>query len=256
MSDDVKTHPNAGPKPDATARRAANKIVPLPRKPLSATIADQLRAAIHDATFMPGERLVEQSLAREFKVSRGPIRDAFRELEREGLIVSETNRGTYVAHLKPADLQEIYSLRLALDQLAVALACREATQAQLGEMAAVLDQMRHAVSAALSGRDAVELDLQFHDAIYRSAGHSRLIAFWDSLRPQIKTMLLERVTQRPDFTEILVPFHKILFDVIAIRDEDRARKLIADHIGNAYQPVADALKDGQSRIEAGKERSA
>ena len=238
--------------PDEPSRVGGNKIMPLQRKPLSATVADQLRAAIHDAVFMPGERLIEQSLAREFSVSRGPIRDAFRALEREGLIVSETNRGTYVAHLKPKDLQEIYSLRVALDQLAVVLACREATESHHAEMWAVIENMQQAVTIGLSGRDAVELDLQFHDAIYRSGGHSRLISFWDSLRPQIKTMLLERVTELPDFAEILVPFHKALFDVISIRHEDRARKLILEHIGNAYQPVADALEGGQLQIETGQ----
>ena len=225
------------------SRKGKKGISPLRRQPFSVTILDHLREAIHDGYFMPGERLIEQSLAREFGVSRGPIRDALRELEREGLIVSEVNRGTYVAHLKAEDLEEIYSLRVALDQLAVGLACQRATDEHLAGMWNVIVDMEKAVANGLSGRDAVELDLQFHDAIYRASRHSRLISFWEYLRPQTKTMLLERVTELPNFSEIMVALHRALFDIISARNESGARELIVDHINNAYRPIATALKD-------------
>jgi DNA-binding GntR family transcriptional regulator len=220
-----------------------NRLPALQRKPLSATVLDHLREAIHDGQFMPGERLVEQSLAQEFDVSRGPVRDALRELEHEGLVISEPNRGTYVARLKRKDLEEIYSLRMALDLLAVELACRQADEAHHGELRAIIEKMRKAVSDGLSGRDAVELDLQFHDAIYRATGHERLYFFWQTLRPQVKTLLLERVTELADFTDVLIPFHQSLLEVICARDQRQALELMKTHVRNAYQPLARSLED-------------
>src|SRR6478752_4464093 len=85
---------------------------------LSVDIATRLRAAIFAGHFGPGERLREEALAKAMGVSRGPIREAFTQLEREGLVVIQRNRGTFVARLKREDAEELYSLRLVLERLA------------------------------------------------------------------------------------------------------------------------------------------
>jgi DNA-binding GntR family transcriptional regulator len=234
----TKTTRNSAPISATGSLPAGGKLARVERKSLSATVLDHLRAAIHDGRYLPGERLVEQNLAEVFDVSRGPIRDALRDLEREGLVTSETNRGTFVARLKYEDLQEIYSLRTTLDQLAMELACQNADGENLQEMETVIERMETSVNEGLSERDAVELDLQFHDAVYRASDHSRLCFFWETLRPQIKVLLLERVTEVPDYADIIVPFHKRLLDVISDRDEQRARELMSAHSQSSYQPLA------------------
>lgn len=214
------------------------RLQPLPRKSLSELTLDFIRAAIHNGDSLPGERLVEQTLARQLNVSRGPVRDALRELEREGLVVSQLNRGTYVSHLKHDDLEEIYSLRLVLEQLAMRLACRHADDTHLAEMNKLIDEMTAAVSEGLTARECVEFDLRFHDEIYAASAHKRLIGFWEILRPQVKTFLLERNTELKDYSDIVVPFHRELLDVIIRKDEDEAVRLIRSHIDNAFEPLA------------------
>ena len=73
-----------------------------------------MRDVILSGQFEPDERLGEQFLAETLGVSRGPIREALDQLEREGLVLIRRNRGAFVARLSREDLNEVYSLRLAL----------------------------------------------------------------------------------------------------------------------------------------------
>jgi DNA-binding GntR family transcriptional regulator len=86
------------------------------REPLS--VAEQIAAAIGDRiiadTYQPGERVIEQEVADEFQVSRGPVRDAFRILEREGLAKIHRNRGLQVTRLSAQEVRDIFEIRAAL----------------------------------------------------------------------------------------------------------------------------------------------
>src|SRR5215210_2156420 len=105
---------------------------------LAVDIAERLRAAILDGHFGPGERLREEALARSMGVSRGPIREALVRLEREGLLVIRRNRGAVVAQLSREDLEEVYTLRVAIERLAVQRAVLYADDSQIAEMQAVV----------------------------------------------------------------------------------------------------------------------
>src|SRR6185503_14103153 len=97
--------------------------------PLADSIRGRLRDAILTGGFAPGEHLREVEIAAKYDVSRGPVREALLQLEREGLVLLRRNRGAVVARLSRADLDEVYSLRLALERLAVVEAARHGTEA-------------------------------------------------------------------------------------------------------------------------------
>src|SRR5688500_8639692 len=93
------------------------EVLSLPvNRGLGVDIAERLRAAILDGYFGPGERLPEEQLARSMGVSRGPVREALVKLEREGLILIRRNRGAFVAQLSSEDLDEVYTLRAAIER--------------------------------------------------------------------------------------------------------------------------------------------
>src|SRR3954451_14400347 len=108
----------------------------MPPRPLSPTVkrsladdvVDRLRDAIFHGSFKPGEALREEQLAAMLDVSRGPVREALVQLEREGLVLVRRHRGATVARLSRGDLEEVYSLRLALERLAIQRAARLATE--------------------------------------------------------------------------------------------------------------------------------
>src|SRR5437773_3057464 len=102
-------------------------LTPTVKRSLADDVADRLRDAIFQGSFKPGEPLREEQLAAMLDVSRGPVREALVQLEREGLVLVRRHRGATVARLSRGDLEEVYSLRLALERLAMQRAVRYAT---------------------------------------------------------------------------------------------------------------------------------
>jgi DNA-binding GntR family transcriptional regulator len=218
--------------------RDLDSVLTLPaNRGLGADIAARLRLAILNGYFDPGARLPEESLARTMGVSRGPIREALVQLEREGLIVIRRNRGAFVAQLAPEDLEEVYTLRVAIERLAVQRAVAFATVDAIAEMQAVVDDIAHRMERGITEQEAAELDLHFHDLIYQAANHRRLYETWTNLRPQIHIILLNRNVAHEDFREMVVPSHQVILDAIRGRDGDRAVELTMEHLHGSYERV-------------------
>src|SRR3954451_23356648 len=87
----------------------------------------QLKQSITSFEFRPGERLVEDDLSTRYGVSRTPVREALRQLEREGLGVASPARGRFVRDIALRDYEDVSQVRLALEELAVIQACERAT---------------------------------------------------------------------------------------------------------------------------------
>jgi DNA-binding GntR family transcriptional regulator len=209
--------------------------------PLNRSLADEIvvriRQAILSGQFEPDERLGEQFLAETLEVSRGPIREALTQLEREGLVIIRRNRGAFVARLSREDVGEVYSLRLVLEKLAVQLAVKNAAISDLDEMQTVIDTMAFSLERGLTEQEAAELDVRFHDILYRSSNHKRLYDCWENLRPQIHIFLLSRAAANPDFRQYVVEGHQAILDAIRDKDEIRAIATLEDHIRMAYDRV-------------------
>jgi DNA-binding GntR family transcriptional regulator len=215
-----------------------NDVLSLPeQRSLAADIAERLRAAILSGHFEPGERLREESLAKSMGVSRGPVREAFVRLEREGLIVIRRNRGAIVAQLSREDLDEVYSLRVVLERLAIERAINHGTSDEFDQMQAILDQIETLGTAGIQVDEAAELDVQFHELIYLSARHRRLYETWANLRPQIHILLLNRNVASEDFRDYIVSFHQAILDAMRAGETGRAIALTEEHLRGSYERV-------------------
>ena len=106
--------------------------------PLRDVVFNTLRQAILKGEMEPGERLMEIQLAQKLGVSRTPVREAFRQLELEGLIQIIPNKGAYVTGIKVKDIQDIYMIRSKLEGLCARWACENITKEQLEEMEEVI----------------------------------------------------------------------------------------------------------------------
>jgi DNA-binding GntR family transcriptional regulator len=212
--------------------------------PLAASIRSQLRQAILQGDFAPGERLREVEIAARHQVSRGPVREALLQLEQEGLVLLRRNRGAVVARLSRTDLEEVYSLRLALERLAVARAARHGTEADFEIMDAVLHEFRGTGSGQpLTEQHAADQDVRFHDAVYHAAHHERLYATWSSIRSQVYVLLLSRNVAGPDFREDTYVGHLELAYMIRARDEVRVIAAIERHLESSYARVLASYPD-------------
>lgn len=220
------------------ASNADELLVPPAPRSLADDIAERLRAAILAGHFAPGERLGEEHLARKMEVSRGPIREAFARLEREGLIVTRRNRGACIARLTRDDLDELYTLRRVLEPLALERTIAHADQPLFVAMQQIIDEMAFHHRQGLTEQVAADLDLRFHDLLYQAANHRRLFSAWSTIRPQIHILLLSRNVAHADFRDAMVSGHQQLLDAIRDRDEPQAQALLRQHLAGSYERLS------------------
>jgi DNA-binding GntR family transcriptional regulator len=228
--------------PPQRARNAPSALTPATRQSLGEDVAERLRDAILHGEFSPGQRLREEELGHRLQVSRGPVRDAFVLLEREGLVTSSRHRGVSVVELTRNDLHELYTLRSALEALAITLAIQRATPQDLAQIDRSLAQMTASFSRRITEREAARLDLEFHDAIYQAAHHQRLLTAWRQIRLPTYWFLLFRNVASPDWRESTVKGHAALASVIRTGDETAAVELIRDHISFAYERILQSYR--------------
>lgn len=203
---------------------------------------DALREAILNGRFAPGARLIEDELARMLDISRSPVRQALARLEQEGLVVQEAHRGASVALISPTDVEEIYSLRTALERLATMRVCEAATPADLAPLDAILQHFQAIPRGEITRRKVAELDIDFHDALFRAAKHQRLYRAWQALRTQVMMFLLLRDALADDYLDSWGREHQILLDVLRSRDVEKAVAVSRAHIGVAHERLKAMLK--------------
>lgn len=217
------------------AFEVASGLRPAPRRGLADHAADAIRAAIFSGEIQLGERLIEEDLAERLNVSRGPVREAFVRLAEEGLVHLERHRGATVSRLSVEEVHEIYSLRVALERLAVERACESATADDLADMHAVLRQFAQLQPPPDPSRVA-ELDVAFHDALFRAAHHERLFGAWRVLRSQIRLYLDRRATGTEDLDAWLAS-HEQLVLLVERRLPEEAKQAVETHIDGAYRKL-------------------
>jgi DNA-binding GntR family transcriptional regulator len=148
---------------------------------------DALRAAILDGQLEPGVRLKEIPLAEQLGISRGPIREALRLLERDGLIELIPNRGAIVPEVKALDVLEVYALRASLGSLALQKSMLE-NRVPTAELEHALHLLR-AATANHDARRAADADLAYQSAIIAGSGLARVTREWDRLTWQVRLFL-------------------------------------------------------------------
>ena len=199
-------------------------------------VGDRLREAILQGKFRPGERLREAELAAMLEVSRGPVREALSRLEHEGLVLTRRNRGASVARLTSDDEEEVRSLRLAIERLAIELAVRRATEADIGALGDEVDRLRTAGQRPTM-QELAEFEVRFDDLLYRAARHKRLDAAWRTLRSQVFLLLASRSVSKQRTREALIDRHTALLNAVRTRNEQAALETIEKGIvGAGPQP--------------------
>ena len=184
------------------------------------------------------------------RISPGPVREALRRLEREGLVIMRHSRTPVVAELSRRDLDEVFSLRYALEDLAVEYACRNAIPDDYSAMQNVIDTMAVCVARGVTEEESAELDLRFHDLLYQASRHQRLTAFWSDLRPQIHVFLLKRNLADTHFQDATAGGHQVVLDAIKSRDVNRAIAVMQRHLRVGYDwAIADLERSVSAEVK-------
>jgi DNA-binding GntR family transcriptional regulator len=224
---------------------STQRIGPLTNPTLVESVAEAIRSAILTGRFAPAERLVEAELARELKVSRGPIREALALLANDGIVTHVPRRGKFVQGFTPRLIDELYSLRKILEPYAAGLVIEKLDDVRKKRLTAALGE----IITAANNNDPQMLarcDISFHDQLYELADHDLLRRAWlENIEGKLRILL--NVTTRS-----LTPLsdaerqHRALLAPILAGDEATARKRIERHIDEAWQRARAGLGAGET----------
>ena len=217
-----------------------DKLGELDRSNLAIEVANILRESITEGDFPPGMRLVEIPMAQKLGISRGPLREALRILETEGMIESFPGKGSFVTHVSERNIREVYSLRCILETEAIKLAIKNGTQEDFEK----LDEILKAMFAAAKKEDTKEvtlLDFHFHTQIWTMADHTLLKDILEGFNTQIKRYVAVQTTLYEDLTEGISD-HKNILDALRNHDEKTAIELINKHLEVASKKVIEYFR--------------
>jgi DNA-binding GntR family transcriptional regulator len=209
--------------PDLTTLRVAATAAPLRQR-----VADNIRSAIIEGKFKPGERLKESELCEWTGVSRSAVREALRQLEAEGVVANIPNRGPAVAQVTPDEARAHYEVRAALEALAVRAAAQRITDPQVKILKAFKKDLKTAAQAG-SIKDMLVVKNQLDDLIMELSGNTLLKSFLDVIHARLSYLRPIVMAQPERLRENLIETSELI-DAIVARDADRAAAAVLLHV--------------------------
>jgi DNA-binding GntR family transcriptional regulator len=197
------------------------------RLTISSEVTDALRWRIIEGTLPPGTRLGEEKISREMDISRGPVREALRELENEGLLVVEPYRGAVVIGISEAELRSVLiPVRWILEKSAVEQAIRKMSDEDFEVLAEITRKMRDVADSGSETtlRELVELDVTFHRIVVEFSGDYHTKQLWLAIQPRIRMGFYQLGARHYHSSEIAEEHEELL---TALRSRDLATVLAA-----------------------------
>ncbi len=196
--------------------------------PRGQQVVERLRNAIVAGRIEPGERLIEATLSQKLGTSRGPVREALRQLENEGLVLSVPYKGAVVLGVSDEEVQQVLiPIRIVLERYSFTKALALMTDegfAELGKQIWVMEQT--AGKGDLLGM--VEADLRFHEIVLDASGQLHTAQIWRSIEPRIRAYFV-RYGQGANL-RVMADEHRELLDVMQTRDVSRVLGQLERHI--------------------------
>jgi DNA-binding GntR family transcriptional regulator len=212
-------------------------------KPLGEVVFEYLRNAILNGTLKPGERLMEISLADQLGVSRTPVREAIRKLEKEKFVEMIPRKGAYVANLTARDILEVLEIRIVLEGFASKLAAERMGDDDVAELESILAEFNKALEV-LDRPEMIRRDNEFHNKIYSAAKNNKLVEIVKELHDQYQRFRLIFFNEYDDYNDLQV-WHQNIVDAIRNRDGNRAKECAEYHVRSIRESVI-KWEDSQS----------
>ena len=208
-------------------------------KPLREMVYEELKMQILTGAIVPGTRMMEVELAKEIGVSRTPIREAIRKLEKEGLVTIEPRRGAYASQISTKDMVEILEERQNMEGLAAYFAASRMKPDQLSELKSASDKYNTAVATG-NMADMIKYDTEFHHIIVESCNNKILVQMIEQLQ---ELVLRFRYIYYDNFrrAENMPEEHKAILEAISRGDADSAREAADVHIDRLKELI---IKEG------------
>ncbi|MDI6894104.1 MAG: GntR family transcriptional regulator [Bacillota bacterium] len=215
-------------------------------RPLRDVVYEHLKEAILLGRLLPGERLLEVELAEQMGVSRTPVREAMRRLDREGLVALRPFRGAEVVRVPRERAEQLFQVRDALESLAARLAASRTGPADLLLLRSIVEQAQVAAqNGDYPGVNA--LNRRFHAEMARLSGNAPLATLLEQIQDHINLLRVTALS-RPGRPEEAICEHVGIVEALAAGDGPRAEMLVREHIQRGRQAALaqmEASKEGR-----------
>ena len=204
-------------------------------RPLYEDVADRLREQIFSKELAPGSWLDEQNLAKQFGISRTPMREAIKVLASEGLITIKMRRGAYVTEIARKDLEQIFTILSLLEGEAAREAAAKASEEELNQ----LDYWHHRLEKAAADRDIeqfFEINGKFHELIREIAGNRWMNGVIEDLRKVLKLHRRDSLTSTGRLQNSLVE-HRSILNALLKRDQAAAENIMRKHMAQGLEAL-------------------
>jgi len=197
-------------------------------KPLGNIVYESLKESILNGSLKPGEKLMESRIAEDLGVSRTPVREAIRKLEKEKYVKMIPRKGAYVEDLTMEDILEVLEIRIVLEGLASKLAARNISEEMKDRIRKNMENFDSA-SSELDRKELISLDEKFHHIIYQSSGNKKLNEIVRELQDQFQRFRLSYFSELSSYMK-LANSHNKLYQAIIDGDEEAAEDYAKEHI--------------------------
>lgn len=203
-----------------------------------------IKEMIFRGDIKPGERINETQLAKDFNVSKSPVREAIRILEKEGLVIVNEKSRVIVYEPTLKDVEEIYFCRKALESFAVALTTKVATDSEILEIEQLLKETEEAINREETTDQIILLNERFHNLIIQFTKNDRLQKQLGDLRGLVRLFRILNF-QGENRAEEILSQHREVFKWIKNRDEEGASKAMIWHLEMDTEHLLEVLGESQ-----------
>lgn len=214
------------------------------QRDLVTEVTDEIARAIIEGEFKPGSRLNEVHLAREFEISRAPLREALRRLESRGLVQSHPRRGFFLRELASDGMLEMFELRLSLECTAGRKVMGNLSDEMLSGIESQFDEMCDAARVGDYAR-MTKGDFAFHRLVCELSGNSRLLQIFDQISHEIRFCMSHLREVHSDYLA-LAQSHAPLLDALRNRSGDEYVSALTLHLDDARDRLLIALSRAES----------
>ena len=209
------------------------------------TVSDQLASALRDqivdGRIAPGQRLLQEEIAREFNVSITPVREAFVRLAALGLLSADARRGAQVVSPSWEDITECSAIRAALEPLAIEWAIPHMSDRDFEELRRLIERMQ----LTKEPQAYVELNQAFHAGLYARSQSERLCGLIEVVRSQASVYLLMLARSAGSNLQEVERHanedHQLILDACRARDIDGAKAALCAHLDEGLEQIRRAL---------------
>ncbi len=200
--------------------------------PICSSLFSELQRDILQGRMKPGEKLTEQRICSEYKVSRTPVREALKQLEMEGLIETIPNRGAFVVGFSEQDIRDIYELRKIYEMQAVRWAIERITDDEFDALEETFEFMEF-YTMKKDLEKMLNINTGFHQLIYTGA-HNRLLEHMlSSYQVYLKLSANPKIYDSDTYLSDVFEEHKAIFDAFKNKDSEAGVRAMEIHMDNS-----------------------